>query len=719
MACSFQKLFSVDEEFDDDDDLLSAALDVEKTTTSSSGGNPCVRLRPIASILRTPANSSYEPKSLSHGTLGQRYCQLEYGCTSKYMTNNYPTKSAMAASIDSSESNNWNSKQKSTPDLKQSTTEVGSVEEIDDLFWSDCEELEEDGNVPNTTLRKISSPRFLEKTVVTPRIIPSPKCQRNDLAVLPAKLPRHEKTDTGKSESSKVTVSCKNSQTMIQKNYSETARKTSKFHPSFEFNQCPTAVSNSNSGGIRKQGDKNSSEIIESHGHSATLSNVVPRTEFCSSIPYDNIRSAKELTPVPQNHLGTIIRGSAIGSCKLVSSNLQTPSPPQQVSSTGIKNCLNPMLLRPKLPLQNSSIPKHSNGDVKRATMSTSDPRPLICGFESPSAAIGAQYSPATNSGCVGTPVTNHLIQLVSAANRTPEAVRLDRPRPKRRFPGPAGILPQQHLGKNLDDVLISDPQTPTHGAVPKLRPQEVPGSQQSVEDDFGRGPWATMKADLRLDEEDADCFLRSYSIVMVLRKAALKQLPKGKVPKMAVLVKSLTRTNTDASAVFKDPSGEMQGTIHRQLLVEELNNLKVGTVLLLKQVGVFSPSLRNHYLNITRSNVIRIYPQDASECIRNQLDQSPENHIAFQHSTFDFVAGSPCKPRCESLMMDRNSCTDSTSWASQTPPPCTRDKSMALSEYKGTALQEYCAENWEEDGLDCLMAELPEELFTPFLEPS
>ncbi|XP_072417798.1 uncharacterized protein hrob isoform X4 [Chiloscyllium punctatum] len=678
MACSFQKLFSVDEEFDDDDDLLSAALDVEKTTTSSSGANPCVKLRPIASILRTPTNSSYEPKSLPHGTLGQRYCQLEYGCTSKYVTNDYPTKSAMAASIDSSESNNWNNKQKSTPDLKQNTTEVGSVEEIDDLFWSDCEELEEDGNVPNTTLRKTNSPMFLEKTVVTPRIIPSPKCQRNDLAVLPAKLPQHEKTDTGKTESSKVTVSCKNSQAMIQKNYSETARKTSKFHPSFEFNQCPTAVSISNSVGIRKQGDRNSSEIIESHGHSATLSNVVPRTEFCSSIPSDNIRSANELTPVPQNHLGTIIRGSAIGSCKLVSSNLQTPSPPQQVSSTGTKNCLNPMLLRPRLPLQNSSIPKHSNGDVKRATMSTSDPRTLICGFESPSAAIGAQYSPATNSGCVGTPVTNHLIQLVSAANRTPEAVRLDRPRLKRRFPGPAGILPQQHLGKNLDDVLISDPQTPTHGAVPKLRPQEVPGSQQSVEDDFGRGPWATMKAELRLDEEDADCFLRSYSIVMVLRKAALKQLPKGKVPKMAVLVKSLTRTNTDASAVFKDPSGEMQGTIHRQLLVEELNNLKVGTVLLLKQ-----------------------------------------NHIAFQHSTFDLAAGYPCKPRFESLMMDRSSCTDSTSWASQTPSSRTRDKSLALSEYKGTALQEYCAENWEEDGLDCLMAELPEELFTPFLEPS
>ncbi|XP_048416694.1 uncharacterized protein hrob isoform X1 [Stegostoma tigrinum] len=712
MACSFQKLFSVDEEFDDDDDLLLAVLDVEKTTTSSSGANPCVGLRPIASVLRTPTNSNYEPKNLLHGSLGQKYCQLEYGCTSKNMTNEDPTKNAMAASVDSSssKSNNWNNKQNSTPDLKQSSTEV------DDLFWSDCEELEEDGNVPDTTLRKTSSLRFFEKTVVTPGIVPSPKCQ-NDPAILPATLSRHTKADTGKSESCKLAVPCKYSQEMIQINYSETACQDLKLfsHPSLEFNQCPTTLSNSNSGGVRKQGAKSSSEIIESHGHSAALSNVVPRTELCSPIPSDNIRSAKELlTTVPQNNLGKNIRGNANSSCKPLSSKLQTQSRPQQVSSTATQNCSNPLLFRPRLPLQNSSFPKHFTGDVKRAVMSSIEPRTLMCAIESPSAAKGAQYSQATNAGCVGTPVTNHLIQLVSAANRTPEAVRSDRPRPKRRFPGPAGILPQQHLGKNLDDVLISDPQTPTHGAVPKLRPQEVPSSQQSVEDDFGRGPWATMKAELRLDEEDADCFLRSYSIVMVLRKAALKQLPKGKVPKMAVLVKSLIRTNTDASAVFKDPSGEMQGTIHRQLLVEQLNNLKVGTVLLLKQVGVFSPSLRNHYLNITASNVIRIYPQGASECICNQLDQSPENHVAFQHPTFDLLARSPSKP-----IVERNSCTDSTSWASQTPPSSTRRESMETSEYKGTALQECCTEDWEADGLDCLMAELPDELFTPFLEPN
>lgn len=129
------------------------------------------------------------------------------------------------------------------------------------------------------------------------------------------------------------------------------------------------------------------------------------------------------------------------------------------------------------------------------------------------------------------------------------------------------------------------------------------------------------MKTELGLDERDPGCFLRTYSVVMVLRKvrealgegtgpgvlaswlspcplesfpgpginvgrglswadckpplapwgcpwghrcdeglrvqAALKQLPKNKVPSMAVMIKTLTRTNVDAGAVFRDPTGK------------------------------------------------------------------------------------------------------------------------------------------------------------------
>ncbi|XP_073539367.1 homologous recombination OB-fold protein [Phyllobates terribilis] len=206
--------------------------------------------------------------------------------------------------------------------------------------------------------------------------------------------------------------------------------------------------------------------------------------------------------------------------------------------------------------------------------------------------------------------VTNHLIQLMTAASKTTQNLPWETPPSKgRRFPGPAGLLPQQGSGRGLDEILVSTPHTPSHGARAKLHSKEGGSSHQPVEEQFIRGPWATMKAELSLDENDPACFLRTYSVVMVLRKAALKQLPRNKVPRMAVALKTLTLANGDASAVFRDPTGDIQGTVHHLLLEERESELKIGSVLLLQQVGVFSPSHRNHYLNVTPSNLVKIYP--------------------------------------------------------------------------------------------------------------
>ncbi|KAJ7396381.1 G protein-activated inward rectifier potassium channel 1 [Pitangus sulphuratus] len=140
---------------------------------------------------------------------------------------------------------------------------------------------------------------------------------------------------------------------------------------------------------------------------------------------------------------------------------------------------------------------------------------------------------------------------------------------------------------------------------------QALPSSPLATEEDFGKGPWLAMKTELGLDERNPGCFLHTYSVVMVLRKAALKQLPKNKVPSMAVMIKSLSRTSAGAGAVFRDPTGEIQGTLHRLLLEERQSELRPGSVLLLRQVGVFSPSHRNHYLNVTPNNLLRIFPPE------------------------------------------------------------------------------------------------------------
>ncbi|XP_011523490.1 homologous recombination OB-fold protein isoform X2 [Homo sapiens] len=257
-------------------------------------------------------------------------------------------------------------------------------------------------------------------------------------------------------------------------------------------------------------------------------------------------------------------------------------------------------LPRPRTPNSSCSTPSRtSSGLFPRIPL---QPQAPVSSIGSP---VGTPKGP---QGALQTPiVTNHLVQLVTAASRTPQQPTHPSTRAKtRRFPGPAGILPHQI----------------------------VASSQASVEEDFGRGPWLTMKSTLGLDERDPSCFLCTYSIVMVLRKqAALKQLPRNKVPNMAVMIKSLTRSTMDASVVFKDPTGEMQGTVHRLLLETCQNELKPGSVLLLKQIGVFSPSLRNHYLNVTPNNLVHIYSPDSGDGSFLKPSQPfPKDSGSFQH---------------------------------------------------------------------------------------
>ncbi|XP_015443498.1 uncharacterized protein C17orf53 homolog [Pteropus alecto] len=293
----------------------------------------------------------------------------------------------------------------------------------------------------------------------------------------------------------------------------------------------------------------------------------------------------------------------------------------------------------PRTPNSSCSTPSRTvSGFLPRGSL---QPQAPMSSVESPVSTPKGPHSSLFPQAALQTPiVTNHLVQLVTAANRTPQQPTRTATHTKtRRFPGPAGILPHQHSGKNLEEIMVSTPQTPTHGALAKFQTEIVTSSQALVEEDFERGPWLTMKSALGLDERDPTCFLYTYSIIMVLRKAALKQLPGNKVPNMAVMVKSLTRSTMDASVVFKDPTGEMQGTVHRSLLETRQNELKPGSVLLLKQIGVFSPSLRNHYLNVTPNNLVHIYSPESRD--RNFLKLSQpfskgpgSFHGSLQHKT-------------------------------------------------------------------------------------
>ncbi|XP_020330694.2 uncharacterized protein C17orf53 homolog isoform X3 [Oncorhynchus kisutch] len=325
-----------------------------------------------------------------------------------------------------------------------------------------------------------------------------------------------------------------------------------------------------------------------------------------------------------------------------------------------------------------------------------------------PSSRFGGPISsPSLTPRSLHTPVfTNHLIQLVSNSNKTPQRPGSDHIRPNtRRFPGPAGILPQQQLhGQSLDDIVVAIPQTPAHGAVARL-PSQVPSSQ-TEEEDFSGGPWAAMKAEMGLDERNSSCFLHSYSVAMVLRKAALKQLVKNKVPNMAVVLKSILHTHADAKAVFRDRTGEMQGTVHRRLLEDRLGELKTGVVLLLKQVGVFSPSHRNHYLNVTPNNLLRIYPPDGStpSSTQSQLLPLPPEPMLESSDHSSSVPGAPVSQM--ELFYDNDDEEDVRA------PQVTADSGAGSSSVPQGPPAAPLDLSWDADDLDELLGELPVESY-------
>ncbi|XP_030649794.1 uncharacterized protein C17orf53 homolog [Chanos chanos] len=329
---------------------------------------------------------------------------------------------------------------------------------------------------------------------------------------------------------------------------------------------------------------------------------------------------------------GPSLRGTSSGAQAPAPPHLQTPAslpgPPQSPGfAIGVRASAPPCFTNPVTP-RPVRPPSSWQGGLLTPPSSV---RPTGALFQVVSPAPSPVFTPRP----LHTPVlTNHLVQLVSAANKTPQRPRGDVGRSKtRRFPGPAGVLPQQPIGRSLDDVVVTVPQTPAHGAVARLH-SEVSSSQTSEEEEVSMAAWQAMKAEMGLDEKNPSCFLNSYSVVMVLRKAALRQLVKNKVPNMAIILKSILHTHTDAKAVFRDPTGEMQGTVHRRLLEDRQSELKPGAVLLLKQVGVFSPSHRNHYLNVTPNNLLKIYPPDGVFKTSTKLSQHALEPVSSQCGT-------------------------------------------------------------------------------------
>ncbi|KAF0301196.1 uncharacterized protein FJT64_026449 [Amphibalanus amphitrite] len=184
----------------------------------------------------------------------------------------------------------------------------------------------------------------------------------------------------------------------------------------------------------------------------------------------------------------------------------------------------------------------------------------------------------------------------------------------KRRFPGPAGILPiTGSLLTLAHEVSLQDDDSIAAGEDddPSLH-DPVSESQLSQPEDtaaWEAGPWRRLLAELRLSPADADGLPRRINLGAVRRAAAANQL--RKVPLLAAVLHSLEPTSDlSYQATFRDPTGQMEGTVAKDAFEHGGAALRPGCALLLRDVVVWRESARRLYLSVTRRSLVYLAPE-------------------------------------------------------------------------------------------------------------
>eukprot|EP00096_Caligus_rogercresseyi_P006400 TRINITY_DN2280_c0_g1_i5.p1 TRINITY_DN2280_c0_g1~~TRINITY_DN2280_c0_g1_i5.p1 ORF type:complete len:309 (-),score=79.19 TRINITY_DN2280_c0_g1_i5:59-985(-) len=158
----------------------------------------------------------------------------------------------------------------------------------------------------------------------------------------------------------------------------------------------------------------------------------------------------------------------------------------------------------------------------------------------------------------------------------------------KRKFPGPAGVILENSIHKSPE----------SRAAIGKRT--EVLSIDKTDSDLFG-DLWRKMLEDYESSEEE----IRPFTIAG-LKKESLPGSSK-KTPILFVVLRSIDPSSPDPSCVLSDPSGSINGMIHRDVMEQYRSHLSSGSVLALRNVAILM-TLRNHYVNVTLNNLLSLY---------------------------------------------------------------------------------------------------------------
>ena len=174
-----------------------------------------------------------------------------------------------------------------------------------------------------------------------------------------------------------------------------------------------------------------------------------------------------------------------------------------------------------------------------------------------------------------------------------------------RKFPGPAGLLP--------DDIDTIPPVSYLNSLEENEKTNEENNSSklpeycsQNTKNLFTEGAWQLMLDDLPQD------FLKGYEIAIVKQMASTKGCNSTKVKFMAGIIERIDHSHENPPIVLRDFTDNIQGIVHRDIPLKYPGLLEPNVVVLLHDVGLLKISstfVSNKYqILISPSSLLGIY---------------------------------------------------------------------------------------------------------------
>ncbi|KAF9108697.1 hypothetical protein BGX29_008229 [Mortierella sp. GBA35] len=329
---------------------------------------------------------------------------------------------------------------------------------------------------------------------------------------------------------------------------------------------------------------------------------IVKQTSTSNPFVTSNYSSSSATTPIkiPDSPVPSFRASTTAAAAATTSSSTFMKSPPRN----------QPEFRNPPRMLMVSSQESAMTRPVERDTVDSRD--------------WGASSKPQTSAGHLRDQESRGLSRSKSSPNAGASAGLPTRN--KRKLPGPAGNLPRLSaeekeqlfrsrgvpLGKS---TRIPDTASTSPNSSIKKKMKSV--SQGPIDSMFSNSAWEEMLKANGLPKVKGSSPLLEITIADIEER---QDLHRGKIPWLVVMIKDFTPSEIDAAVTLMDPSGEMRGTVHISVLDQYKNNeIRIGTVLVLKDVSLFSPTPVSHYLIILSRNIRGLYQPGPPTIILSQ----------------------------------------------------------------------------------------------------